>query len=316
MNSATKEILWEAVRNLPRFIFHLLWFSKNSPLDANLQQLRNSVLSLPETERLDYSREIEFVRNLPLDRIHEIFFPYSARSPLPDLEKKVVSGRLKGLPYVEHKGKKLFFPRDFTEEEARETYSGLVYIEGLTGEGKKEKSPHCYQTAEFRVEEGDVLLDVGSAEALFALDNIERVKEAYVFECAARWRKPLFATFQSYVGKTRIIPKIVSGNTGKGMITLQDAIRYKEGNGDRYFVKMDIEGGERDVIRGNVDFLCRNKVKLSCCVYHRQDDAEVIERMLTDIGFSISFSDGFMLPSINGIHYPYFRHGVIYARNY
>ena len=314
MNSATKEILWEAVRNLPRFIFHLLWFSKNSPLDANLQQLRNSVLSLPETERLNYSREIEFVRNLPLDRIHEIIFPYFARSPLPDLEKQVVSGRLKGLPYIEHKGKNLFFPRDFTEEKARETYSGLVYIEGLTGEGKKEKSPHCYQTAEFRVEEGDVLLDVGSAEALFALDNIERVKEAYVFECAARWRKPLFATFQRYVGKTRIIPKIVSGNTGKGMITLQDAI--KEGKGDRYFVKMDIEGGERDVIRGNVDFLCRNKVKLSCCVYHRQDDAEVIERMLTDIGFSISFSDGFMLPSMNGIHYPYFRHGVIYARNY
>ena len=82
------------------------------------------------------------------------------------------------------------------------------------------------------------------------------------------------------------------------------------------FVKMDIEGGERAVIRGNVDFLRSNKIKLSCCVYHRQDDAEVIGRLLTDIGFSISFSDGFMLPNMNGIHYPYFRHGVIYAKNY
>ena len=79
---------------------------------------------------------------------------------------------------------------------------------------------------------------------------------------------------------------------------------------------MDIEGWERLVIKSNADFLKSAKVKLSCCVYHRQDDAQVIEMMLKDMGYTTRFSDGYMLPVMNGIHYPYFRHGVIYAQNY
>ena len=316
MNSGTKEILCEAIKNFPQFIFHLLWFSKNSPLDGNLQQLRNSVLSLPEDERANYLREIEFVRGLSLDKLNEIIFPYYSRCRETGSERKIATGSQNGLPFIDHKGKKLFFPKDFTEKMASATYLWLIDVEGLTGENKKEKSPHCYQTADFHVEEGDVLLDIGSAEALFTLDNIEKIKEAYVFECASRWRKPLLATFCCYANKTKIIPKFVSDETGRGAVTLQDAMQDKEGDDNNYFVKMDIEGGERAVIRGNVDFLRSNKIKLSCCVYHRQDDAEVIGRLLTDIGFSISFSDGFMLPNMNGIHYPYFRHGVIYAKNY
>jgi hypothetical protein len=79
---------------------------------------------------------------------------------------------------------------------------------------------------------------------------------------------------------------------------------------------MDIEGWERTVIEGNAEFFKSAKVKLSCCVYHRQDDAQVIEAMLKKMGYKTRFSEGWMLPTMNGIHYPYFRHGVIYAQNY
>ena len=71
-------------------------------------------------------------------------------------------------------------------------------------------------------------------------------------------------------------------------------------------LKMDIEGWERAVVKGNADFFTSAKVKLSCCVYHRQDDARVLDEMLKGMGYKTRFSDGYMLPTMNGIHYPYF----------
>ena len=79
---------------------------------------------------------------------------------------------------------------------------------------------------------------------------------------------------------------------------------------------MDIEGGERAVLASSADFLRTHKVKLSCCVYHRQDDAEVISGMLEELGFSLRYSDGYMLPLLGDIVFPYFRHGVVHARNF
>ena len=186
----------------------------------------------------------------------------------------------------------------------------------LLGTGTLAKSPHGYQDKDFKVEDGDVLLDVGCAEAIFALDNIEKVAKAYLFESEHVWRKPLRLTFAPYADKTVIINKLVSERTTRKSIRLVDAVADEMSSDAHFFVKMDIEGWERTVINGNADFFKNAKVKLSCCVYHRQDDATVIEKMLKDMGYKTRFSEGWMLPTMNGIHYPYFRHGVIYAQNY
>ena len=114
----------------------------------------------------------------------------------------------------------------------------------------------------------------------------------------------------------KIIGKMVSDSTSKHTTRIVDAIGKDISADDRFFVKMDIEGGERFVIKGNEDFFRNNKVKLSCCVYHRQDDAIVIKDTLERLGYTTRFSKGYMLIGMNGIHYPYFRHGVIYAKNY
>ena len=116
--------------------------------------------------------------------------------------------------------------------------------------------------------------------------------------------------------KVFIVDKMVSNHTSRKTTRIIDAIAGKVGEKERYFVKMDIEGGERAVIAGNEDFFRENRVKLSCCVYHRQDDASVIRDMLERFGYKTRFSDGYMLVDMNGIHFPYFRHGVIYAWNH
>ena len=289
-------------------VYNLAYFAKRSPEENDLALLRNLVLSLPSEVKERYADECAYVESLSPDELRFITFPYPEDEGKPGAD--MVTGKEKGLFYVLHADKKkLFFPG------IENDYVSLVHREGLLGTGTLAKSPHCYQDKDFKVEEGDILLDVGCAEAIFALDNIEKVAKAYLFESDPAWRKPLRLTFAPYADKTVIVNKLVTDRTSRKTVRLADAVAGDVSDGARFFVKMDIEGWERAVIEGNADFFRSAKVKLSCCVYHRQDDARVIEGMLRELGYETRFSDGWMLPTMNGIHYPYFRHGVIYARN-
>ena len=64
-----------------------------------------------------------------------------------------------------------------------------------------------------------------------------------------------------------------------------------------------------------VEDLRVHKVKIGCCTYHRQRDAQEISEYLKGIGFGIRYSEGCMLPPLEGIEAPYFRKAMLYARN-
>lgn len=311
MHTNTKMMIVNAARHCKDFVYNLLYFAVHSPTDGELPYLRNCVMSLPDSVRASFAKECEFVSSLPLTDIGKLTIPYPSRDVVP---LDVAICRMDGMPFIEHRRNgNLFFPHYMTDDDVRMAYIGLVNSENIIGD---EGGPHCYQDAMHRVEIGDVVLDIGCAEALFALDNVDKASKVYLFEALSEWSKPLSRTFASYSSKTVFVNKLVSDKTGRNSTTITDAVHPNGGIERRYFVKMDIEGWERCVIQGNVDFFMNNKVKLSCCVYHRQDDAQVIEAMLKKMGYKTRFSEGWMLPTMNGIHYPYFRHGVIYAQNY
>ncbi len=312
MHYQTKMMIKEALGNLSGFIYNLLYFASRSQHDNDIAMLRNLVLSMPREVKEKYAEECAYLEKMNLGDLNSMMFPYEAVEGREGVGPLVVN-RENGLYYVLHNGKAKLF---FTKGSRCEGYEGLVNREGLLGTGVLAKSPHCYQDAEFKVEKGDVLLDVGCAEAIFALDNVEKVSKAYLFESASEWSKPLRMTFAPYADKVVTINKLVTDKTTKKTTRLMDAVKDDVSVESHFFVKMDIEGWERTVIEGNADFFKSAKVKLSCCVYHRQDDAQVIEKMLRDMGYKTRFSDGWMLPTMNGVHYPYFRHGVIYAQNY
>ena len=319
MHYSTKAMLLDAAKNLPRTIYNLVATAQVSPYDLQSSLIRNLVLSMPPSEQDVYRRECQYVRDIPLDKVNEISLPYNVRSGLRGKydDAEIVTGFENGLPYVLHaNSKKVFYPAGTERSALVESYKGLMYAEGITGEGVLEESPHCYQDSEFFLESAECLLDVGCAEALFAVENIDKVSKAFLFECEKFWQKPLRQTFQPYSGKVRIIDKMVSDRTSNNTIRIMDALAKDVGVDERFFVKMDIEGGERSVLIGNEDFFSNLKIKLSCCVYHRQDDAVVIKDILERFGYKTRFSKGYMLIGMNGVHYPYFRHGVIYAQNY
>ena len=316
MHSQTWGLIREAIGNPKASLFNLLFLARNMPKVDDPSVLRNFALSLPHDIRKNYAEECAFLETMSLDDLAVVMFPYPTKSPgLENIE--IPSGVESGFPYVMHNHRsKLYFQRNTSISDMLSQYHILVDSEGLLGTGNLMKSPHCYQDEDFRVEKGDVLLDVGCAEAIFALDNIDIVSKAYLFESLPEWRKPLRRTFAPYGDKVVLVNKLVSDKTSARSTTLSDAVKTDMGKDAHFFVKMDIEGWERLVIEGNDDFFTSSKVKLSCCVYHRQDDAQIIEKMLKQRGYNTRFSDGWMLVCLNGIHYPYFRHGIIYAQNY
>ena len=291
--------------------YRLLRFLNQDEERMQRHLLRNLALGLPGREAEMFQQEIDNLKDFSADDYP--LFPY----PFSNIEPCVIKSGFdkgKGLPYVIHNNRRFFGRKDQTVEEIERSYRYFVDEEGLLGTGRRIKSPHSYVDTTFRVEPGDIVVDIGCSDALFAFDNAEKAKRIYLFESWNRWRPALNASFEPFMGKTRVYSRFVSDRTTRKEIKLCDAIN--ESSSDCYFIKMDIEGGERAVIQSSAEFLRANKVKLSCCVYHRQDDAKVISEILKELGFSFRYSQGYMLPLCGDMLFPYFRHGVIYAQNF
>lgn len=248
-----------------------------------------------------YLKSIQAMEPFPYPQIKRIDKPISGYD---DKQK---------LPFVIHRNKHLYFPDNWSPALASKVYCNYIERENLLGGGYTEKAPHQYVTDSFQVEQNDIVVDAGCAEALFALDSIEKAKHIYLLEADTIWLKPLQTTFAPYKNKVTIIPKILSGEISENSITLNSL--FNKYSNESFFIKMDIEGAEESVIQESKEFLTsQNKIKLACCTYHRARHAETISSLLKDLGYTFEFSNGYMLfPLDKNQQPPYFRKGLIRA---
>ncbi|GHT10052.1 hypothetical protein AGMMS4956_00760 [Bacteroidia bacterium] len=80
------------------------------------------------------------------------------------------------------------------------------------------------------------------------------------------------------------------------------------------FIKVDIEGAESQLVEGAAKIMARQTpLKMVLCTYHQHDDAEVLNKMLTQSGFCTEFSKGYMLFFDKTFAPPYLRRGLIRA---
>lgn len=241
-------------------------------------------------------------------------FPYEHIKTLESVETGFDTDL--AMPFVVHHGKKLYFPGDFTVKQAEEKYRQLIETENLLGGGYTIKAPHQYQTESFKVEEGDVFVDVGAAEGLVALDVVEKASKLYLVESEAYWLPALRATFEPYRDKCKIINKLVSDKNSANTITLDKLLGDEKEKS--MFVKMDIEGFETRVLVASRDFLAAEpRVKVACCTYHKAADAQTLASLFDELGYHHEFSDGWMLYKMadeDALDPPYFRHGVLRAK--
>lgn len=249
-------------------------------------------------------REIEAVLDY-LKQKGAINFPYFALDKYNHSDITVFSDQAKGLKYVLLDGKKLYFKKKWSELRIKKAFNGLL----------KEQDPvcpHCYENGDFKIEMGDVLVDVGAAEGNFALSVIEKVSKVILFESDERWVEALNATFEPWKEKVTIIRKFVGDVTNEGFTTLDDYFRADE---KISFLKIDVEGAEMQLLKGAERILQHtNPLKLAICTYHKQEDEKLFDKILKDYGFETSHSDGYVLmyhdPKLQP---PFLRRGLIRA---
>lgn len=186
--------------------------------------------------------------------------------------------------YVYHAGKKMYFAKSLKSREEVAKYYRSILME------QDEESPHKYVDGEFRVEKGDVVVDIGVAEGNFSLQVIDRVSRLYIIEADDGWIEALRETFREYEDKVIIIKKYISSLDLGRYATLDSLIKEPVN-----FIKMDIEGNEWDALLGAERLISESdKLKCSICAYHADCDEILIKDQLKKYKMDVSVTSGYM----------------------
>ncbi len=232
-------------------------------------------------------------------------FPYEFQDCYDAQSIEIQTDPVKKLKYVLQDGKRLYFKKRWSSARIRHSFNEL-------SKEQDRNSPHRYLTDNFKVEIGEILVDIGVAEGNFALSNVEKASKLILFETDKEWIEALQATFEPWRDKVSIVNKFVSNQSNKTSTTLDD---FFAGQDEITFVKIDVDGAESKLLEGCQRILSGNKpLKLAICTYHKQNDEQEFRQILTKYGFEVSNSKGYML-----FHYdksmqkPYFRRGLLRA---
>ena len=255
-------------------------------------------------EAISYCNELNYLRSC----CTFCPFPYK-KTEIPPISYGI--DQSSKLPYVLHNDKKLFFPKSLTPIEAANYYINYITVEHLLDKDDGLGKPHQYQSCRFQVECGDILFDIGCAEGLFGLDNIEKVDRLILVESSNQWIEPLRNTFAPYSDRVVIIEKKVSNLDFNDNVSLTSLIQQYGGNS--CFIKIDIEGAEKSSICAtNFTAFGADKIKIATATYHLQNDYEEIKTHLENNGFTTETSTGFMLFDLYDTpEPPYFRKGIV-----
>jgi hypothetical protein len=271
----------------------------------NLKRKIISCLSYSKDGLTDEEQEVlDYLKHNPLRGI----FPYEYTKKYSHKHIQLYISDIGGgkMCYILQDSKRLYFKRDWGEEQIRAYYNGLLIEQDAM-------SPHRYEASAFHVHEGDVVVDAGAAEGNFALSVIDKVKKIYLFEVDETWIEALNATFAPWKDKVAIVNKYVSDSDKKNCVTLDAFL----GDEKVDFIKADIEGAERQLLAGAKAILSRQApIKVALCAYHKHDDAEALNQMLIEKGFCTEFSRGYMIfwyEIYDKLSPPYLRRGLVRA---
>lgn len=284
------------------------FYEKLIPKSIRLTRLKNKIVNylrnIPENEINAEQKEVlNYLNHNELD-----VFPYEFRKKYSPENVEVFKDESLNLYYMIWEGKKLFYKNGSKLKKAK-TYFNSLLME------QDETSPHRYLTNDFDFEKGDILVDVGAAEGNFSLSVIEKAKHVYLFEMGIDWIKALEATFEPWKEKVTIIQKYVTDFDSSECIKLDSFFAGKEAP---TFIKADVEGAEHQIIKGAEETIKNQKIiKMAVCTYHRQTDAEILNKSLKEKGFTTHFSDKYMIfhyGKTNVVQPPYLRKGVLRGR--
>lgn len=204
--------------------------------------------------------------------------------------------------YTVWKGKRLYLQRKlFSNERAAKFYVCMLLRE------QDAASPHRYQKDGFEVTVDDVVLDGGAAEGFFALDCVDTAKKVILAEPDEDWIEALEKTFEPYKDKVIIVRKFLSNKSNNVSVKIDDISE------NITFVKLDIEGYEKEAIIGGKGTLSKVGTRAIVCTYHKAGDDVKLGECLVDLGMRIEYQDGYMTCPMGFEPIPELRHGVVFG---
>lgn len=246
---------------------------------------------------------IQYLKNADINKVTP--FCYCFADTYVENAENIFYDHEKKLYYTLLAEKKMYLKKSMDRKKA------AVYCKSIIME-QDERSPHRYLTEEFDVKAGSVIVDAGVAEGNFTLSVIDRIKKAYLFESDDEWIEALKATFEPYGNKVQIIKKILSNVDDKNCVTLDRYLSDEKID----FLKIDVEGMEKEVIEGSKNILNQENVQVAVCTYHKNNDDILIKQILEKKGYFTEYSKGYMFFFYDKefIKHPYFRRAVIRGR--
>ena len=255
---------------------------------------------LPEPLPKDIKVGLEYLENRPV-----VMFPHYFQDHYKSDHVEVFHDQEKKLPYVLLDQKKLYFKRRLSNRRIQKIFNELLKEQDI-------QSPHCYENINFKVEDNDVVVDVGAAEGNFSLSVVENASRIIIFEGDKEWIEPLEATFSPWKNKVTIVNKFVGDTVDSNFTTLDE---YFSSTENISFLKIDVEGAESQLLEGCKRILqSQIPVKIAICTYHKPEDELEFNQLLRHHRFETAHSDGYvLLYRDRNIKAPFFRRGMIRA---
>jgi hypothetical protein len=283
---------------------------RNSRQVAHEKRLAGRVLSFYKNNAvigIGGGQELQYIQNMGI--AHMINYPFKDEMMRQHVD--VFFDKERKLKYVIHNNKRLYYPREWVEDGIRRSYIATALIE------QHPESPHRYVTKELlSANKVAVIIDVGAAEGIVALDFIDIADEVILLEADSKWFEALDATFEPWAGKVTIIKKFASAKSDENNIRLDEIETDRVKHKGKVFIKIDVEGMESEVLQGCEKLLDSDDSVFLCCTYHYQDDETVFSNLFQEKGFETELSDGYILIEegpFNDAGYPQFRKGVLRA---
>lgn len=153
---------------------------------------------------------------------------------------------------------------------------------------------HYYRKENTEIEQGEILLDIGTAEGLFPLVVAKECQKIFLIEPSRLFINCLEKTFEPFKEKV-IIYNVAVGNIDGEIDFSEDSISGKIGetqneNNNKIainridtlipeeeritYLKADIEGFEYEMLKGAENTIKRNKPKIAITTYHTENNAQ------------------------------------------
>ena len=260
-----------------------------------------SYYNLNPTSDQEINEALDFLKNNAL-----AVLPYPFHLPYFTKDIDVKYDELTKFPYVIHgaAGNKLFFKKSWEKEHIIACYRTLLAEQDLN-------SAHRYLTSEYGIDKNSTVVDVGAAEGIFALDEMENISHLYLIETDPEWIEALLLTYKPWEDRITIIEKYVSNVDDEKNVKLDTYFK----NIDQVdFIKVDVDGAEQDLIYGAEDILSNKVKKIVICTYHKENDNRDFGIYFKKKNYQISNSNGYMLFHYIDFAPPFFRRGVLRAQ--